>query len=829
MMWKGCIVILLGLMTSVMGRHTSRPTQGLVNFQLNKTYTYSYAADTSAQGMTPISTKALFSVRPYQKDEGKTYAVLNIETLSITHDGQYQHGIENAAGHLNFKKWFSFRISCHGEVDKVWYPKLENKDVIIIKKSIVSHLSTRLHVSSLQTVSGTKKWAYLINETDSSGNHTSNYAATDVGNSITFVKHKHGHSIPNSEGFHRKTIELNKEASIPKKVMSTIDFTAPNKAVPGYNPNQGLPGDPNKKHGNGFANDFNLPVMTVTSNEHLEFKRITDSDRNWENPKSENVEEDTIHVRNKPMHPSRPLKVVKDQLHNHFTVIAKTDRADSKEHNHHLQLAVELASSLSDPDIRLVAEQYITTKPKFGKDKTLQTVATDVLGMVGTNHSLSIITEFVLLNKGHDSRLVSRAMLHFAGRETPPPKIAIDAIEDWAFSKETNYEDETEHRTVRSMISEKELEKHLHQKAGYIHALGNAAHDTSYPYILSYIDHPETPSLLKRSAVQALRHFNYEEAAHHIMSVALNDPEDHVRHHACLQYWSHPHAANVDEIRQIVHLGYRNTSLYEQAMRIKSHYRNKRSAEWLFRGIDFKVELPGIDWRAQVGTDDIGAKFGLVIRNLMDLQIQPLRGHFLVDIFDTAYARGVVGFVGIDIKFFVGEMCFNGEIKYGLNILQEFGYDDTVKLVNAYDKVINNVVDSVKTAIITFNNILKSSRTFSIADIFDSIAGSIEYIPKTLYLNSEFDNHIKMFYKYNELPDAVERVNDALRKTQTVLTGVRQDVMEFYNSIADAVEVSLPWAGLQIERALKNAAKSVTDLTKSPKTAMANIAKAVAQ
>lgn len=41
----------------------------------------------------------------------------------------------------------------------------------------------------------------------------------------------------------------------------------------------------------------------------------------------------------------------------------------------------------------------------------------------------------------------------------------------------------------------------------------------------------------------------------------------------------------------------------------------------ILAALSFKVEVPGIDWSKEIGTKDIGAGFGLVIRNKMELQL----------------------------------------------------------------------------------------------------------------------------------------------------------------------------------------------------------------
>lgn len=48
------------------------------------------------------------------------------------------------------------------------------------------------------------------------------------------------------------------------------------------------------------------------------------------------------------------------------------------------------------------------------------------------------------------------------------------------------------------------------------------------------------------------------------------------------------------------------------------HLRSRRS---VWDGLKFRLEAPSVDWRKFIGTSAIGASFGLIMMNLLDLQI----------------------------------------------------------------------------------------------------------------------------------------------------------------------------------------------------------------
>lgn len=56
-----------------------------------------------------------------------------------------------------------------------------------------------------------------------------------------------------------------------------------------------------------------------------------------------------------------------------------------------------------------------------------------------------------------------------------------------------------------------------------------------------------------------------------------------------------------------------------------SHQRSRRS---VWDGLKFKLEAPSVDWRKHIGSSALGASFGVIMLNLLDLAIGNLHELF---------------------------------------------------------------------------------------------------------------------------------------------------------------------------------------------------------
>lgn len=48
---------------------------------------------------------------------------------------------------------------------------------------------------------------------------------------------------------------------------------------------------------------------------------------------------------------------------------------------------------------------------------------------------------------------------------------------------------------------------------------------------------------------------------------------------------------------------------------------NQRAKRGFFDGLHFRLQAPGVDWRKLLGSEDVGASFGIIIENYLDLKI----------------------------------------------------------------------------------------------------------------------------------------------------------------------------------------------------------------
>ena len=57
------------------------------------------------------------------------------------------------------------------------------------------------------------------------------------------------------------------------------------------------------------------------------------------------------------------------------------------------------------------------------------------------------------------------------------------------------------------------------------------------------------------------------------------------------------------------------------------HSRHRRN--FLGKSVDFKLELPGVEWIKRIGTKDIGGSFGVILINNMALKVCKYMGDHL--------------------------------------------------------------------------------------------------------------------------------------------------------------------------------------------------------
>ncbi|VDI59671.1 Hypothetical predicted protein, partial [Mytilus galloprovincialis] len=104
---------------------------------------------------------------------------------------------------LDFSNWFSFDITPHGEIMRVYHPANEHTDVLTAKKGFVSLLAAKLHYDKENEQSSTE-WSYKTEEFGNEGHHNATYSVIRTPTGIEFKKTRQSTPIPNAKGRHMK-------------------------------------------------------------------------------------------------------------------------------------------------------------------------------------------------------------------------------------------------------------------------------------------------------------------------------------------------------------------------------------------------------------------------------------------------------------------------------------------------------------------------------------------------------------------------------------------------------------------------------------------------
>ncbi|KAI8516766.1 hypothetical protein Bbelb_053470 [Branchiostoma belcheri] len=738
--------------------------------------------------------------------------------------------------------------------------------------------------------------------------HLTTYQVQQSADGLVFHRTKHGHAVKNAQAKNEKEMTYKHDIGFPHQIRVVESFTAPRKTAEGFDSAAGLPGDPGK-HGKLQGDTFDLPMMHANSTSHMTFVGMTSLAADVIIPS--NLTTGSLIIV-QPRQPDLPLKDVEKDIVGNLTCVRKhlTKHQSATRSTCFLQL-VKLVSRLSDHDIGVLSRRFVKIRHQHQGEEENCNIMVDVLGSVGTESAQRLLTFNVLQAEGAPAKLIQRMLISYVSMQTPPIEIPVMSglyttllFSYWELLRidsNTRTQKGLKNSQLRETLTVDELKRHNHEKATLLQALGNAEFDSSFHHLVSYLNNTDSPTLLRTSALSAIRKYKHDEyelkcfgrystgheiridfrgtfcgrvqdavrdfpresagrppgecdtfcgrvryvqresaAAGLLLDSALFDEEEHVRYHAALQYQRHPKALNLRKMKQDQANGSVNVSHYlddvislSTAMSQNPHLRKRRGfvgevVHALTEGIQFEMKLPGVDWKRKIGTDSIGAEFGLIMKNKFDLDIRLSEGHAKLDIYDHAYARGLLGVLDMTFDFMDTGICFSGGIYYKVNILQDYNFKQLLELIKSWFREVPAVIKDVKDTINTFKNLFAHLANTTPEEVFKAILDAIQTFPDRITAISRWTRDtMEKIGAYDNLPTFIVEARQVILRIATLFNDVKKDVTELVNTIADSIHVVLPWGAEQIWQGLQTISREISNLIRSPQTAAGNIAKAV--
>ncbi|WAR20850.1 CRB-like protein [Mya arenaria] len=322
----------------------------------------------------------------------------------------------------------------------------------------------------------------------------------------------------------------------------------------------------------------------------------------------------------------------------------------------------------------------------------------------------------------------------------------VERIEHWLdHHNESRSMEIVKPRRKRSIIQHDiPARKHIETKTILIQSLGNAGKTRSLRHIRSYMEPNGGVTAWRRAAIHSLRHFTCNE-----------EPE-------------------------IIS----NNYTYPIVSRAR-----RSLLQTLEQGIQVTIKPPGFEWSKTLGTSNIGASFGLIIRNILDLKL-----------------------------------C------YDLNVLKDFGINSLSDLVHIFDKIVAKIVDPIVDAVTSFKKVitmLKDGK--SLKTVVNTLVDTVKHLPTTLGdVVNRMKDFIKDVFSIQVSGDAVvDEIKAIVKEVRDFVDGTAQDALKFYNDVVDSVTMALPFIAKKITDAFNCIVEAIAKLFTNPMQAITSMSTAV--
>ena len=126
--------------------------------------------------------------------------------------------------------------------------------------------------------------------------------------------------------------------------------------------------------------------------------------------------------------------------------------------------------------------------------------------------------------------------------------------------------------------------------------------------------------------------------------------------------------------------------------------------------------------------------------------------------------------------------CFGRSITFNKLSLQEYNYEAIQKFADLYNKVVKNVIGTIKTSVETFKSLVTSFKNTNFDDIINNLIESVKQLPSKVFNLRRIGKRIyKAIGAFVDLPPVVATVKNLVTKVTTLFKDIKTDTMKLYS------------------------------------------------
>ncbi|XP_061168901.1 uncharacterized protein LOC133178169 [Saccostrea echinata] len=816
------------------------------NYDIGYDYRYIYKAESVVLGDFRITTIVKFCVRPVERLNNSLLCQLHVDSFTQSAGGITK---TNPVG-WNFDNGFEFLISEDGLIKEIAHHHEEKTDVLNLKKVLASVLSAKgkLGLKNKQTFDN---W-----EHDHSGYLPHNYVLQST--SSGYRVHKFHESTDKVYRKHAKTLHYS-HGGVIEYVRADDKVILQNKNKLSETRHSVLGEKEIEEEKSGDVKD----IESNTSTEVRLVKKIKLDKVDALSPLDKYLKVKGSIVVQKDKRKTTALSEVDNNIESNVACIQSYKEEVNRNRSDCFADLVQIINRLPEEDYAKLATREFARECKLNDTScsSRQNLFIDLLFKEGHNITQNLIIKHFLEKKDVNETVIFRIFFHIADMKKPTMAL-LEAVEEIClgqdhtnigliamtkthkhaclalgtliriFRNNSKHNEKTDHlldslqkwlsphnqTNYKEMCSKKiprrsvdrfdgELHNYTYSKMVLIHALGNSGN--ARDHLLTYMRPGEGDNSWRRAAIIGMRHFNCTESSAALLDLAVNDEHSLVRQQAIEYFENHPLSKrSIPQHRDII-LSRHYT--YQTLMRVKRGILDVKFKDGFF----FAMRLPGIQWNKQMGNSALGAGIGLILTNELEIEIKPLSGHAMLNVYDDAYAKVMIGWLGIEQNLFRAHACYRGHAGYDINILKDFGVNGIQDLATIFDRIVKKVVVPIKNAVKAFKDIIQLFDN-GVEYIVNKIIELVKNFP--LILEGIIQNVIKAVMKVIEYGGVpwIDQIKKIIIKARYFVEDVKEDLTEFYSTIADASTVTLPYVAKKLFDSVATIISAVKNFLSNP-------------